>query len=94
MKTEVLELNWTVIWRRLLKEMKTLRGTIIDGGPNEGNTDSRIDYNPALIRDSIMALGVREQSSRSTSWPRKKAAKYLRWQPQCARMYFKAEDDD
>lgn len=67
MKTEALELNWTVIWMRLLKEMKTLRGTITDGGPNEGDTVSRIDYSPALERHSTMALGRHEQSSRATS---------------------------
>ena len=71
MKTQALELNRAVISMRLLKEMKTLRGTITDGGPNEGDTASRIDYILASECHRVMALGIHKQISRTTPWPRK-----------------------
>lgn len=94
MTTEALELHRTVISMRPLKEMKTPRGTITDGGPNEGDTASRMEYSPASECHSIMALGIDKQISRTTPWPRKYVARYLRWQPHCARMYMREEDDD
>lgn len=94
MKTEAPELNRTVSSMRLLKGMKTLRGTITDGGPNEGDTASRIDYSPASECHSIMAFGIHKQISRTTPWPRNYVAKYLRWLPDCARMYSREEDDN